>query len=151
MKRFALIAASLILCDGAAGQELEPRRWSHLPINTNFGGIGYAYTNADIAFDPVLMVEDATLDLHTVALKYIRSFELLGKSARFDIAQAYQDARWEGLLGEAFQPPSPARATRIPWCGSPSISSARPRLKARNSPATAKPPTARRSSERDWW
>ncbi|MGD8894222.1 MAG: hypothetical protein PVF94_14420, partial [Desulfobacterales bacterium] len=29
-------------------QELEPRRWSHLPTGTNFVGGGYAYTQADI-------------------------------------------------------------------------------------------------------
>jgi hypothetical protein len=29
-------------------QELEPRRWSHLPTGKNFVGGGYSYTKADI-------------------------------------------------------------------------------------------------------
>ncbi|TNF35621.1 MAG: transporter, partial [Gammaproteobacteria bacterium] len=34
--------------------EPDPRRWSHLPMDTHFGGIAYAHTTADIALDPVL-------------------------------------------------------------------------------------------------
>ena len=29
-------------------QDIEPRRWSHLPIGGNFGGAGYAYTTGEI-------------------------------------------------------------------------------------------------------
>lgn len=79
-------------------QELVPRRWSHLPIDTNFVGVGYAYTKADIAFDPVLQIEDAKLDMYTVAFSYIRTAELLGQSARVEVKIPFQDARWKGLL-----------------------------------------------------
>jgi len=43
-------------------QELEPRRWGHLPIGGNFAGVGYAYTSGDIAFNPLLRIEDGKLD-----------------------------------------------------------------------------------------
>lgn len=79
-------------------QELEPRRWSHLPIGTNFAGGGYAYTAADISFDPVLLIENADMGMHTWGVKYIRTFELFEKSARVDFAQAYQKGRWTGVL-----------------------------------------------------
>jgi hypothetical protein len=79
-------------------QELEPRRWSHLPIGTNFAGAGYAYTAADISFDPVLLIENADMEMHTWGVKYIRTFELFEKSARVDFAQAYQEGRWAGVL-----------------------------------------------------
>jgi len=82
----------------SVAEELEPRRWAHLPIDTNFLGAGYAYTDADISFDPVLKIEDGKLDLHTWAVKYIRTFSLFEKSARVDLLQAYQDGRWTGLL-----------------------------------------------------
>ncbi|MFK5924936.1 MAG: transporter [Verrucomicrobiota bacterium] len=80
------------------GQELEPRRWSHLPINANFAGAGYVYTRGDILFDPVLLIEGVEIEMHSAIVKYIRSFELLGKSARVDFTQGYQDATWKGLL-----------------------------------------------------
>jgi len=79
-------------------QELEPRRWSHLPTGTNFTGGGYAYSEADIFLDPVLRIEDGEMEMHTWALKYIRTFELLQKSARIGFTQAYQEGRYTGLL-----------------------------------------------------
>ena len=109
-RRFAeRIAFLLILAGGGllamategGAQELQPRRWSHLPVNMNFGGAGYAYTNADIGFDPVMLIEDAEMDLHAAAFQYIRTFELFGKSARLDMTQAYADVRWSGLLDGA--------------------------------------------------
>lgn len=78
--------------------ELEPRRWSHLPVDSNFGGVGYAYTEADIFFNPVLKLTDADVKKDTWMGKYIRSFEMFDKSARIGIAQAYQEGKWKGLL-----------------------------------------------------
>jgi len=82
----------------SSAEELEPRRWAHLPINTNFVGAGYAYTQGDISFDPVLKIEDGQVDLQTWVAKYIRTFSLFDKSARFDFLQGYQKGRWKGLL-----------------------------------------------------
>ncbi|MDH4241949.1 MAG: transporter [Phycisphaerae bacterium] len=79
-------------------QELEPRRWSHLPTGKNFVGGGYSYTKADIFLDPVLRIEDGEMEMHTWAIKYIRTFELLQKSARVDFIQGYQEGRWNGLV-----------------------------------------------------
>ena len=80
------------------GQDIEPRRWSHLPIGGNFAGAGYAYTTGDIYFDPALKLEDVEFDLQTLAVKYIHSFEVLGKSARVDLTQPYQFGGWSGLV-----------------------------------------------------
>jgi hypothetical protein len=82
----------------AQALELQPRRWGHLPIDINFAGGGYAYTDGDIFLDPVLQAEDVTLKMDTWLTKYVRSFELFNKSALFDVKQAYQEGRWSGLL-----------------------------------------------------
>ena len=78
--------------------DLDPRRWSHLPVDANFGGAGYAYTEADILFDPDLQLEDVDMKMDTWIGKYIRSFEWFDKSARIGIAQGYQEGKWTGLL-----------------------------------------------------
>ena len=94
-------------------QELEPRRWSHLPTGTNFAGGGYVYTEADISFDPVLRIENVEMEMHTLAVKYIRTFELFQKSARIDFVQGYQEGRWTGLVDGV-----PRSIKRIGWSDS---------------------------------
>ena len=68
----------------AYSQDLEPRRWTPLPVGTNIVGLGYGRTNGDLFFDPLLEIEDAEVDVDTVGFKYVRSFLLAGKLARFD-------------------------------------------------------------------
>ena len=89
------------------GQDLEPRRWTPLPPGMNVIGAGYVRSDGDVAFDPVLNVEDATVEGDTLILSYVRSFEVGGKRLRFDALLPWADRRWEGLLdGE------PAKVTR---------------------------------------
>jgi len=83
---------------GCHAQELEPRRWSHLPIDTNFFSIVYGRKDAQIDFDPVLRIENATQEMQTIAAAYTRTFELVGKVARFDLLQAWSDGEWAGSL-----------------------------------------------------
>ena len=91
------VALSLLTLPCLA-QDIEPRRWSHLPLGGNFVGVAYAYTEGDIFLNPVLRIEDGEFELNTAAFKYIHAFELLGKSARIDLAQVYQSGHWSGLL-----------------------------------------------------
>jgi hypothetical protein len=79
-------------------QDLEPRRWSHGPIDTNYLAVAYANTRGEILFDPVLRVENGTVTMHTLLASYLRSFNLMGKTARFDVRLPLQSAEWEGLL-----------------------------------------------------
>ena len=98
MRVVAVILAVLACATGLSAQELEPRRWGHLPVGSNFAGLGYIRTEGDIALDPVLRLTDVEVELDSAALKYIHTFELCGKSARFDLVQAYQHGEWAGLL-----------------------------------------------------
>ena len=60
-----LILLWIVLPRDALCQDLEPRRWTPLPIGTNVLGIGIANIEGDILFDPVLLVEDAKFDAKT--------------------------------------------------------------------------------------
>jgi hypothetical protein len=79
-------------------QDLEPRRWSQLPTGINFVGVGLAYSTGDIFVDPVLQIEDASVELVTAGASYIRTFALFGRSARFDVNVPYAWGDWNGLL-----------------------------------------------------
>jgi len=80
-------------------QDIEPRRWTPLPVGMNVLGVGVIHTDADISVDPVLELEDVSVDVDTAIVSYLHAFELVGQSARFDVRLPLQDARWEGLLG----------------------------------------------------
>ena len=98
MRLCRLLLLALVVVPTSYAQELEPRRWAHLPVDTNFLGAGYAYTEGDIALDPVLRIEDAQMEVHTWALRYIRTFKFLTRSARADVSLGYQEGRWSGLV-----------------------------------------------------
>jgi len=93
-----------LLCglNNVNAQDLEPRRWSQMPTGLNFLGIGYGYTDGDIFFDPVLLIEEATFDMHAIALGYVRSFGLFGQSARVDFTLPYRAGRWQGTVDDEF-------------------------------------------------
>ena len=79
-------------------------------MDTNFGGFVFAYTEADIFFDPTLLLENVEMKLNTLGGRYIRTFELFEKSARIDITQAYQEGKWTGLVDGL-----PASISRSGW------------------------------------
>ncbi len=82
----------------AQAQDLEPRRWSHLPMGLNVLGIGAGWSDSDILFDPVLRISDANSDVYIGAASYVRTFAFLGKSGRVDLNVPYAAGRWEGLV-----------------------------------------------------
>ena len=88
----------LLLCEATHAQDLEPRRWTHLPTGLHILGLGAGYTEGDIFLDPVLEIEDASFELATAAVGYVHSFGLFGKTARVDLQLPFANGRWAGLL-----------------------------------------------------
>ena len=94
----SVLIFQVIFCAEVRAQDLEPRRWSHLPTGLNVLGVAGGWTNGEILFDPVLLIEDATFDVYAGGVGYVRTFGLFGKSARVDVNVPYARGRWEGLL-----------------------------------------------------
>ena len=93
--------AAVMLClavGGTAAEDIEPRRWTPIPVGSTVVGVAVVHGEGDIAFDPLLKVEDATVEVTTTLVSIIRGLDLFGRSARFDIRLPHQHARWEGLL-----------------------------------------------------
>lgn len=97
---YCLFGAFLFICCSSVvqSQEMEPRRWSHLPIESNIFGVAAVHTNADISFNPVLKIEEGEVEANTLVVSYLRSFALLGKTSRLDARLPYQRIEWQGLL-----------------------------------------------------
>src|SRR6478735_6797354 len=86
------------LSPSLSAQEVEIRRWNHLPIDENFVTANFGRTNGDIAIDPALRLKDVSVEMDTWLLGYIRTFELLDKTARVEIRQARQAGIWSGVV-----------------------------------------------------
>lgn len=95
---FLLTALFLFLANPVQAQDLEPRRWTHLPVGLNVLGAGLASSSGNILFDPALLIEDADYDLSIAGLSYVRAFDLFGKTARVDVVAPFVKGRWEGLV-----------------------------------------------------
>jgi len=87
-----------LLIQPSIAQELEPRRWTHLPVGANFVGMGYALSDGNIFLDPSLLIEDAQAKLHSFGLGYVRALDVAGKSGRIQFTAPYSLGRWEGLV-----------------------------------------------------
>jgi hypothetical protein len=99
-KSFALFIflAFVLLFTKSFSQDIEPRRWTSMPLGTNIIGAGYGHTFGNIDFDPVLQAENATVVVNSFVLQYVRPFKIGTKLARVDILIPYSLAKWEGLL-----------------------------------------------------
>lgn len=93
-----LLLVAYFACSQAFCQDLEPRRWTVLPAGINVLAAGYARIEGDVAFDPVLEVENATVQGNILALSYIRSFKVADAVLRLDATLPWQQMRWDGLL-----------------------------------------------------
>lgn len=109
-KTACLTAFSLALLSfgQAAGQDIEPRRWTPIPAGLNVVGAGYAHIEGDVFFNPVMQVEDASVSGRATAISYVRSFSIGEKLARLDVIVPWANMRWSGLLDGA-----PATVSRV--------------------------------------
>ena len=86
-------------CNNALfAQDVEPRRWSSLPLDAKFIGAGYAFTFGDVSFDPQLGVQDATVEVNILLGSYVQPFKIGKKLARLDAKVPFGFMHYEGLL-----------------------------------------------------
>ena len=90
--------ATALMVANANAQEAEPRSYSNAPIGLNFLISGYVYSQGKIAFDPNAAIADATFHSDTGVLAYVRSFDLAGQSAKFDVIVPASSFAAHGLV-----------------------------------------------------
>ena len=92
------IIASVLGIANAKAQEAEPRSYSNTPVGLNFLIAGYVYAEGKMAFDPDLAIADAKFHSNTGVLAYVRSFDLGGQSAKFDVIVPASSFAAQGLV-----------------------------------------------------
>jgi len=93
------VAASMIVAK-AKGQDAEPRLYSNTAVGLNFLIAGFLYSEGKLAFDPSLAAADARFQTQTAALAYVRSFDLFGQSAKFDVVVPYSMFSAHGIVAD---------------------------------------------------
>jgi Putative MetA-pathway of phenol degradation len=91
----------------AAAQELEPGAYQNAPVGLNVMFASYGFSQGNVLFDAALPIEDADAVVHTVALGYLRTMSVLGRSAKLDAQLGLSSARFEGVVAGEFQTRSP--------------------------------------------
>jgi outer membrane putative beta-barrel porin/alpha-amylase len=92
------IIVTVLMITNAKAQDGEPRSYSNTPVGLNFLIAGYLYSQGKIAFNPTLSLADAQFHTHTGALVYVRSLDVGGKSAKFDVILPYSSFSAHALL-----------------------------------------------------
>jgi len=100
---YAGVAAVCLLALAAplSAQELDPRAYTHVPIDATFLVWGVAVSHGGVVTDPTAPVKDLEATIGTPSLGVARSFDLLGKTAQAFVALPYSWAKATGIaLGE---------------------------------------------------
>lgn len=92
------IIAAVLMATNAKAQDAEPRSYANAPVGLNFLIAGYVYSQGKIAFDPELSIADAQFHNHTEVIAYVRSLDIGGKSAKFDMILPYSSFSANALV-----------------------------------------------------
>jgi hypothetical protein len=92
------IIASVSGVANANAQEAEPRSYTNTPVGLNFLIAGYVYAQGKLAFDPNSAIADAKFHSNTEVLAYVRSFDVGGQSAKFDVIVPASSFSAQGIV-----------------------------------------------------
>ncbi|MGE5202360.1 MAG: transporter [Acidobacteriota bacterium] len=95
------IAALFVLCGhgDARAQDMEPRAYSAVPIDTNFLIASYQRTTGAVSLDASLPISDVKASINQGLFVYDRTFPLFGQSASAAIVLPYFEGTVSGNVG----------------------------------------------------
>ena len=95
---FALAGLLAIGRHDLAAQELEPGAYQNAPVATNVVYGGYGLSKGTVLFDATLPIEDVEATVHAIALGYLRTLSVFGRSAKLDAQVPLSWARFVGTV-----------------------------------------------------
>ena len=93
-----LFITAFLVCQNTFSQDVEPRRWTPIPLGTNILGAGYSFTSGDVFFDPLLGAEDVKIRAHSLAFTFTHPVKIGNKLGTVSALIPFISADWEGLL-----------------------------------------------------
>ena len=97
---FAAISIFILCCgaEPARSQELEPRVYSALPIDTNFAVGTFTHSTGSVPLDPSLPLSNVHASINTISLSLTHTFPLAGRTATWAIAVPYLGGHITGAV-----------------------------------------------------
>ena len=98
-----VVIAAFIFCSAPASaraQDMEPRAYSAVPIDTNFLIGSYQRTTGAVSLDPALPVTNVKASIKEGILAYDRTFDLFGQAASAAIVLPYFQGNLSGDVGD---------------------------------------------------
>jgi hypothetical protein len=80
---------AILLFANANAQDLDPRRYTNIPVGQNFLALAFTYSEGDVNVSSSIPLSDAKIRIDGPALAYLRTFALAGKSASVDVLLPY--------------------------------------------------------------
>ena len=87
--RLILVITAMLLFSNANAQDLDPRRYTNIPLGQNFLALALVYSEGDVNFSSSVPLTDAKIRVDGPALAYVRTFAIAGKSASVDVLLPY--------------------------------------------------------------
>jgi len=84
----------------ALAQEMEPRAYSPSPVGMNFAGVAYTYSSGGVGTDATVPLDNVDVILRAAILSYVRTFDLLGRTASAGASLPYA---WGEASGDVFE------------------------------------------------
>lgn len=84
-----------------AAQDLTPRAYVVLPVESNAVIFTYAFSDGELLFDPTVPIEGAVGSIHAPVLTYFYAFDFFGRSANISGSVPYLIGNFSGtVLGQ---------------------------------------------------
>lgn len=93
-----LFTILLLVLQSAFAQDVEPRRWTPIPLGTHILGAGYSYTSGTVLFDPLLEAEDVKMKAHSLAVTFAQPIKIGSKLGSISLLLPFSVADWDGFL-----------------------------------------------------
>lgn len=93
-----LFAIAFLVCQNTFSQDVEPRRWTPIPLGTNILGAGYSFTSGDVFFDPLIGAENVEIRAHSLAVTFAHPIKIGNKLGSVSVLIPFSSMDLEGLL-----------------------------------------------------
>jgi hypothetical protein len=94
----AAVVLAVVTGGTACAQDMEPRAYSAVPIDTNFLIANYLRTTGSAAPDPSLPITNVKASINTGTVAYDRTFDLFGQTGSVAIAVPYYQGAVSGQV-----------------------------------------------------